>query len=285
MDIREIQLVELDMLKAFSALCERHGLRYTIYCGTLLGAVRHGGFIPWDDDVDVAMPLPDYRRFLTLAHELPDRFHVQALDNTREYHFLYAKICADGTTFMPPDMAGLDIHWGISLDIYPFIGAARDPRLEELQRKLLKMARYLRSADWHRFRPGKHPRVEPLLIATPFPIRRVLSDLLLRIAMRDPDKSERIGTLDAVPFSGKFSREEWQKMIRLPFEDTDFPAPAQFDPILRRMYGDYRQLPPEKDRHGHSDDTQEYLIDTKRDYRLYQQDLKSHENSHHIRGL
>ena len=104
-ELTEIHKIELEMLKAVTALCDRYSLRYSIYCGTLLGAVRHKGFIPWDDDIDLAMPLEDYRWFLEHADELPEGFSCIHRGNTPDYQWLWAKVAADGTTYMDIDFA------------------------------------------------------------------------------------------------------------------------------------------------------------------------------------
>ena len=76
--LRELQLMQLEMALEVDRICKKHGLKYTLIGGTLLGAVRHGGFIPWDDDVDLLMPRPDYKRFMKLAQsELPDSMFLQ----------------------------------------------------------------------------------------------------------------------------------------------------------------------------------------------------------------
>ncbi len=276
LDMPAIHAAGLDILKAFADLCEKHGLTYTIYCGTLLGAVRHGGFIPWDDDVDIAMPLKDYRRFQKLAHELPERFECCHLGITREFNLLWTKISASGTTSMPVEAAALDIPWGISLDIYPMIGAFEGERGLKLQQNLLLTARRLRSADNYRVR-RETGRMKSILSRVPFFLRKGLSDLLLRIAMRDPEKSRRVGTLDAAEFKGKFDREDWTELMPLRFEDREFAAPVRYDKVLRIMYADYMQLPPEEKRIPHISSDGKTIIDPHRDYRLYRNELLEKE--------
>ena len=285
MSIREIQQVELDMLTAVDELCRRHGIRYTLYCGTLLGAIRHGGFIPWDDDADIAMPLEDYRRFLACAHELPAGFVVQTPANTRDYFELWAKVCADGTTCLDVDAAQLNVHWGVSLDVYPFIGAARTAWGESVQTRLLRAAKLLRTVDYFRCRKDRDSVGKRILYHVPFGLRRAVSNLLLRLAVRSPERSERIGTLDAMPFAGKFRRETWREMTAASFEGRRFPIPTDYDGILRTMYGDYMQLPPEWARVGHNNDGRRLIQDANRDFRWYQRELKQHENSNHIRRV
>lgn len=273
MDLTEIHRIELEMLKAVVALCECYKLRYFIYCGTLLGAVRHKGFIPWDDDIDLAMPLEDFRRFLDHADELPSGLSCVHRGNVRDYQWLWAKVAADGTTYMQVDLAGLDIHWGISMDIYPMIGTPNTDFGRNLQRLLIFIIRKLQYASVY---PVTHfsgrAKVFKLIFGyCPYFIRQGLIKILSCLCIWSPEGSKKVGTLDWAPFEGKFRLEDWQEMIELPFEDATFWAPARYDKILRRMYGDYMQLPPEEARTGHAEG--EMIIDVHRDYRLYRKEL------------
>ena len=274
-DIDAIHTVELDMLKAFAALCDAHGLRYTIYCGTLLGAVRHKGFIPWDDDTDVAMPLKDYLRFQEISGELPERFSSVSYYSYPNSYVLWTRIVANKTTYMHVKTGVLDIPWGLYLDVYPFIGAARTRFGVKLQNLLLILVRRIRSAELYRA-AGSRKILKRVLWHIPFPVRRAMSDCLLRVAMKDPEKSRRIGTIDAAPFEGKYDREDWTDMTVLPFEDGEFSAPAKYDKLLRIMYGDYMKLPPENKRIPHSmsyDEGNECIADTKKSYKQYRLEL------------
>ncbi len=273
--MQAVHAVELDMLKEVAALCDKYAIRYSIYCGTLLGAVRHGGFIPWDDDVDLAMPLKDYRRFQKHADELPERLICSHAGNNRDFLFLWTKVSAEGTTSMTESealVAGLP--WGLSLDIYPFIGAAGSAFGVRLQRLLLEAARRIRCTAYYRARKDGGA-AKQILYRIPPSVRRGISSLLMKLAIRDPDRCERIGTIDAVPFEGKFARKDWEEMIRLKFEDTEFCAPASYDRILRTIYGDYMQLPPEEKRHGHVEGyvSVSRILDPYRDYREYQKEI------------
>lgn len=278
-DIREIQLVELEILKEVVALCARHNLRYTLYCGTLLGAIRHGGFIPWDNDVDIAMPLSDYRRFLEVADELPEKYVMQSSENTPSHQQLWAKVYADGTTFMPAIASSIDAHWGASIDIYPLIGEASTSFGRRMQPGLIKVASLLTCADFlgcqvkYGFEKDKKKRIaKKALSMIPAPLRRGVAALLLKAATRDSDKADHIGTIDAARFSAKYNRDDWDDMIVVEFEGLPFRAPAAYDKFLRLMYGDYMQLPPERERLSRCENEYE-ILDAHHDYREYQRAL------------
>jgi lipopolysaccharide cholinephosphotransferase len=100
--LRALQLMELKMLSKVDDICRKHNIRYYIVAGTLLGAIRHGGFIPWDDDIDIAMYREDYTKFLEIApDELGTEFFVQTWQSERNYFRYVARVRANGTAFVP----------------------------------------------------------------------------------------------------------------------------------------------------------------------------------------
>lgn len=281
--IREIQLVELEILKAVADLCDRHSLRYTLYCGTLLGAIRHKGFIPWDNDVDIAMPLSDYRRFLEVADELPDRFVMQSPENTPNHQQPWAKVYANGTTNMPAIAASIDAHWGAAIDVYPFIGEAPTRLGKHMQTYLIKAASLLECADFLgcqvKYGLEKNPKkriAKKILSKIPTPLRRGTANVLLKAAAKDPDKASRVGTIDAAWFSAKYDRSDWDwdNMILVEFEGQPFCAPAAYNKLLYLMYGNYMKLPPESERVARFEGELE-IRDAHHDYREYQRELLS----------
>ena len=118
--LRDVQKVQLEILLEFDRICRKHGLKYLLFAGTLLGAVRHKGFIPWDDDIDVCMLRGDYERFLTVCKdELSAELFLQTTDTDREYPLQFAKLRKNNTRFVEKSMSDLKIHHGVFIDIFP----------------------------------------------------------------------------------------------------------------------------------------------------------------------
>ena len=119
----ELQTVELNLLKELLALCEKLSLRSYLVCGSALGAVKYGGFIPWDDDIDVALPRPDYERFCAEAPAyLPDWCFLQNYRSEPLYYLLGSKLRDSRTTYMEQMAERLPIHHGVFIDVFPLDG-------------------------------------------------------------------------------------------------------------------------------------------------------------------
>ncbi|MBR2965583.1 MAG: LicD family protein [Clostridia bacterium] len=255
---REIQRGSLEALKELKRLCDKHGLRYYLVAGTLLGAVRHGGFIPWDDDVDVAMPRSDYKRLESLAKkELSPNFFYQTEKTDKHSPFFFAKLRKDGTSVTEFLFRGSKMHTGCYVDIFPL---DRCPSREKRARRFFKLTSFFtcaliaKTSDNFVCEYTKKGALFAFSVMKKLP-RCIL--LFLRNAVRvyyTLTSSKKV--ICTVAGSYGYPREtypsEWfDERAELKFEDEVFPVPKEYDKALTHMYGDYMTPPPENERNGH----------------------------------
>ncbi len=254
-DIRQVQDIQLETLKDIASFCSERGIRYALYCGTLLGAVRHQGFIPWDDDADLTMPLSDYRRFLAeFPPEFSDKYIVETYKTGRNVIYLWCKVFRKNTTYCTGEYLNYDAEHGIALDIYPMIGMADDPKAARIQKRMISAARTMLAGEYMQFIHAKHERhrfLHALIDHLPRSLRIRIASFIEKRWWIDPELTEYTGSLDAMKFEGKFRRTWWDEMTTGTFCGGSFTIPVQYDAVLRMMYGDYMQLPPEEKRIPH----------------------------------
>lgn len=255
MDIRRLHEAQLDTLKDIAAVCEKHHIRYSLYCGTLLGAIRHKGFIPWDDDIDLAIPLPDYYTFQEIfPREMGEKYLTETYHSVPKSNILWTKINRRHTTYVSEKMLGHEMDWGISVDVYPMIGAANSAFGLAWQKFLIQTGKVMVWTEFERHAGTKYfgwQKIGYLTYALPRSFRHWIADRIMSRVMIDPRKTKRISTIDGAHFDAKYTHEMWDTMITGDFEGESFCMPAEYDTILRIMYGDYMTLPPEEERIVH----------------------------------
>ena len=134
--LRNLQLVELEILKDVAKFCDENDIPYYLDCGTLLGAIRHGGFVPWDDDVDICIDWVNYKKFVKLAPKgLPEQYFVQNYRTDPKAAIRWTKIRKNGTTSMERALSKYDIHDGVCIDVFALSGIANNRIRRNIQDK------------------------------------------------------------------------------------------------------------------------------------------------------
>ena len=272
-ELRKLQLLELQMLKDMAAVCDRNNLTYYLCCGTLLGAVRHQGFIPWDDDVDVAMPYEDYKRFLRIGQEqLGDPYFLQSCETDILFHRAYTRIRANHTTMLKPMHKKCKTHQGVWIDIFPFVYFDSMKELARKQ-KIIKFSNFLQIDDFLSANIGEYKR---LLGKKGMALVRILFKVPIKTRQR-----MHIKILDWLgkKKSGKYCAIIWGNIThaytndivagektKLLFEDSYFSVFPNYISYLEQGYGDYMTPPPVEERTGHGEGM---IVDLEHDYAEY----------------
>ncbi len=244
----KLKAVELDMLKCFIDICDKLALNYFVVGGTLLGAVRHKGFIPWDDDIDVGMLRKDYDVFLREAPKyLPNYYSLQCNKYDKEYPYNFAKIRDSRTTFIESCLKNKNINHGVFIDIFPYDFYPE----KKLQKRLLKLKyRALTLRIVSDFMPIESS-TKSIKDSLYLPISKVLfPDVRKAVVLKEKVMTSIKESKLVINFCGAWGDREiaqidWVKDIcKLPFEDIEVSAPIDYDSLLKHVYGNYHQLPP-----------------------------------------
>lgn len=242
-EINELQKIQLSMLKDFDAVCQKHRISYQLFSGTALGAVRHKGFIPWDDDIDVVMLREDYERFFDSASKELDsnKYYVQR-EFSEHWPMFFSKLRLNGTTYIEKYHShDARIHQGIYIDIFPCDNLSDSRLMQKFQYIASKIviAKSLYARGYETNSTVKKCFMQFCRILPTEPFKR----LCIR---RNDSSSLKVHTF----FGGgkKFERSiylrEWfEQSVKMRFEDSEFPVSAHYDEMLRVMYGDYMIMP------------------------------------------
>lgn len=257
LSLAEHQAVLLRLLKEFDDYCNRHGLRYFLFAGTLLGAVRHHGFIPWDDDVDVLMPREDYETFIR-ADFIAEDAQVISLHNSQgHYHpFPYCNI-ADTKTVMTEKIIKHPTGKGVFIDVFPLDGVPDDPKEQarHLRRLIIRQSVFaaaINIADGSGIKRAAKSLIG--LAAAPFDQAK-MGDRISKTAQKHRyDDCSKVGCtvhLRGQPEKFIYRKDCFSDYILLDFEDCKVRCPVGYQEVLTTCYGDYMQLPPEDQRIAH----------------------------------
>lgn len=255
--------VDMDIVKAVVRICDAHNLKYYMLGGTMLGAVRHGGFIPWDDDIDLGMPREDYEKFLEIAPGLlPQNMRVVNYRNDPKFQYYITRV-QDTDTRVEEERIGNDSRYTCaSIDIFPVDGTPNNSLLRKIyffrvlyHRALMSLC-YKDSIDRKRKRSKKEKlllwimeRIPVEKLTTPYRQKCKIDKLLRRQSV---EKSRYIGNIMGAYRTREIVPKEFYGEGKLyDFEDMQLRGMAMAEEYLTFTYGDYMRLPPEDQRKTH----------------------------------
>ncbi len=264
--LRKLQLCELEILKDFVRICEENNLTYFGFAGTAIGAIRHGGFIPWDDDIDIAILRKDYQKLKEIIKkDYADKYTFVDAEEFSDYAVMNAHIVLNGTKFKEACAKNLKYPQGIFLDIFPFDNAPNDEKLREKHIRnswFLSKLLILRHTPFPvlPFKKGIKPKLVHCVTACVWffmnlfcishkALHKFVYNYCSKYKSEDTDyiyyscSSSRQGTV--------FHKNDFYPLRKIKFEDVDLDFPKNVEKGLNRVYGDFMVLPPVDKRVNH----------------------------------
>lgn len=263
--LRRLQLVELGILKDIDKTCRENGITYFLDSGTVLGAVRHGGFIPWDDDIDVAMPHKDYERFLRVAPEaLGSKYVVSSPRANAHQAVMFTKVMLENTSFATEETEEAGFSQGIFVDVFPYYPLCSNPRKEKRQRRSCffwqSMSYLYHSAHIVVPHEGIGGWIERVACVAAHRLARFLFSpgVIYEAFQRAALMGERESVGDLM-FNASYAlgrprhRDALIPPRPLVFEGCEFFGPADPELYLETLYGKtWNELPPVERRRNHA---------------------------------
>lgn len=257
--LKKIWAVELDLLAEFDRVCVKHGIKYQVFAGTLLGAVRHKGFIPWDDDVDVCLLRSEYEKLLSVLHEFKHPYFFQTPYNDTVYFSTHARFRNSETTGVVKGQESSGYNNGIYIDVFVLDTFVERPLVYKIQKVWIRILTTILVAKTNSDYISESilKRILRRLVKYLFYFVPYLAILRFRdwvvsfFNSKSANERSRVSLVTHVNwFTEKYwlLRNEMLKSERYKFENIQVYGPSDFDSVLKRPYGDYMQFPPVEER-------------------------------------
>ncbi|EMG32725.1 LicD family protein [Streptococcus oralis] len=249
LNIEEAKKLELDILDFIDSFCKEHGINYCINYGTLIGAIRHKGFIPWDDDIDLSMTRENYEKFIQLFSEKQSRYKLLSLETDDQYFNNFIKI-VDPTTKIIDTRNTKTYDSGVFIDIFP-MDTFNDTKVVDICYKLESFK--LLSFSKHKNIVYGDSKLKDLIRTLFWLLLRPVSPRFFANQIEKQIQRYRVKNgkyIAFIPSKAKekeiFPRDMFDELIKTPFEHLVLPAPKHFDTVLKQFYDDYMTVPPKE---------------------------------------
>ena len=253
LSLKELQTIELEILKAYHNFCVEHNLTYYLAGGTLIGAIRHKGFIPWDDDIDIMMPRDDYNKFLELCKD-GKLDETKSIDNMHFHKNALTAILRiyDNRTELTFKNYRIEKKLGCWIDIFPLDGLSDDPKKRQWQFKVARILKDLIVINDTKFGGERRNKVATILQYGLLPIlpvvylighERLIKWMNKWATKYDYATAKYVGVIEGRAGIKEVMLKENMKPVLVPFEDEQFYAMSNYDEYLTNLYGDYMTPP------------------------------------------
>ncbi|MBP9988231.1 MAG: LicD family protein [Ruminococcus sp.] len=258
--IEELQQVEYEMLSIFDEYCKKHSIKYVLGYGTLLGAIGHNGFIPWDDDIDLIMDNIDFKKLMKAIKKDPiDGIFFQWYKTDKEYPFHFAKLRKNKTLMSEWKHRELHIHHGVYIDLFIYVSKPKTNIGIKLQEFVLGFFQLSLEKDLNLMKLSQGKEVDfssgitKLILKTPSPILNMLRNIIFFfLCFFNDTSSENVREYN---YFGDYNicekRSFFEPQISHKFGEKEFPVPENYDDLLRFIYGDDYMTPIKT--HNHID--------------------------------
>lgn len=244
LDIKEVKQIQIEILQVVHTFCSENNIYYSLTYGTLIGSIRHKGYIPWDDDIDICMPRPDYNRFIKLFNTQKTRYKITSFELEPSFPYQYAKVSDMDTLLI--EYSDLKYELGINIDVFPIDGIKLNSKTLAKQifyHKMLDFKIVRVSSDRSFFRNS-------ILSLGKFILNIIPKKLIVKKMVENAQvySFEETELVTCISFGSKLnlpvSKSLFEDRVLSEFEGGMFYIMSGYDKYLKSIYGDYMQLPP-----------------------------------------